>query len=528
MKKKFLFYSFCFIISLVSYGQSKTNEINIKWSNEEVKLKDTELTEIIGFAESGFYILRKSNSINPYVLIEHYGTDLIKKREYSISLNNNSLKMKYEFTLYLDSTFYVFSSALKKNDNKLTQLFVQTLNERTLMSNNDIRLIAEINNLNNSGLVENIFKYKFSNDSSKVLIYYDLLYKKGESKKIGFHVFDKSINDLWSKEITMPNLNKYIYLSDYLIDNDGNAYLLAKVYDNQEKKEMTNYNYKVIASNGREPDFTIYDIEVEGKFLSEMKFTIGNDNNLVCVGLYSEKCISRSLGCYFLKIDKNSKGFITQTFTKFDNDFVFKYIYDWELEKFNKNVKVEKFDETFKLLFQDIIVKEDGGFIVIVEPFYTEMESSYTKTASNTVYSGYYSSYRYLDIVSLNMTSNGEIIWNKGILKFQVTSNDRGVYSSYSFSNTTNNLYFIFNDNIDNLNKKKFNIKYGYTGNNKYSYVALVSMNMNGFQERHSLFTYKESGIIFKPNFCKQISGDQILLIGIKKNKYKFALITIN
>lgn len=518
MKKNHQILIILLLISIISFGQSNKESVNLKWGPEESESKKAELAEIFGSDESGFYIIKQSSSKKQLAIIEQYDINMTKKRECSIPNNKDHQNMKYEFTLNLDCSFYIFSSTPNKKIKK-NQLFVQTIKKNTLTSNNDIRLIAEIDYSNNKGWNASDFNYKFSSDSSKVLIFYDLPYKKGEPKKIGFHIFDNLINGIWSKETALPNFKNFTYLNDYILDNKGNVYILAKVYENQEKRERVNHNFKIIAYKYKEEDFTIYNINSEGKFLSDMKITIGNDNNIICVGLYSKRYTSSTDGCYFFKIDNNSMEMITKSFTEFNADFFQKFIFNWDIDKLNTKLKVEKFDEIFKLIFRDIIFKKDGGFIIIAESFYKEKESTNTTTANTGSYSRYYTNYKYLDIIALNMSSNGELIWNKGIEKFQVTSDDKGIYSSFSLSSSSDKLYFIFNDNIDNLNKKKKNTKYGYTGNNKNSYVALVIMDMDGYQKRKSLFTYKETGIIFKPNLCKQISNNQILIYGKKKEE---------
>ncbi len=56
--------------------------------------------------------------------------------------------------------------------------------------------------------------------------------------RIGIHVYDRSMNKLWGNEFTMPYNESVMDNADFSIDADGNAYLLAKVYDSDSRKEV--------------------------------------------------------------------------------------------------------------------------------------------------------------------------------------------------------------------------------------------------------------------------------------------------
>ncbi len=71
------------------------------------------------------------------------------------------------------------------------------------------------------------YDYSISQDSSKVLIYYNLLYRKGKSEQFGFIVLDKGFRKLWSRQITLPYKDELFDINDYIIDNAGN-FLLSR------------------------------------------------------------------------------------------------------------------------------------------------------------------------------------------------------------------------------------------------------------------------------------------------------------
>jgi len=80
--------------------------------------------------------------------------------------------------------------------------------------------------------VQNIGKFKFdySKDSSKLMVFYRSISERRNDAKnydeIGFHVYGKDIEPLWDKVVTMPYTEKKMNNIDYLVGNNGNAYIL--------------------------------------------------------------------------------------------------------------------------------------------------------------------------------------------------------------------------------------------------------------------------------------------------------------
>ena len=89
-------------------------------------------------------------------------------------------------------------TSLKNNKLKQNFLFVQSINKKTLLLNNDLKQIAQIDYAGNRKYNAGNFNYKTSRDSSKILIYYDLPYEQGASEKFGFHVFDNKLAEMYT------------------------------------------------------------------------------------------------------------------------------------------------------------------------------------------------------------------------------------------------------------------------------------------------------------------------------------------
>ncbi len=100
------------------------------------------------------------------------------------------------------------------------------------------------------------YQFNYDADKTKVLVSYRLKPEEKNDKKnydkIGLHVFDDKMNKLWGAEFTMPYTEAIMDNADFSVDSKGNAYMLAKVYDSEKRKEIDKetglaaYHYEVL------------------------------------------------------------------------------------------------------------------------------------------------------------------------------------------------------------------------------------------------------------------------------------------
>ena len=77
---------------------------------------------------------------------------------------------------------------------------------------------------------EGEFGYKFSRDSSKFVVFTRAGVSRRDPRNLGFNVFDSDLNLVWSESVTLPYADRQFELSDFVVDNEGNTYLLGKLY----------------------------------------------------------------------------------------------------------------------------------------------------------------------------------------------------------------------------------------------------------------------------------------------------------
>lgn len=352
-------------------------------------------------------------------------------------------------------------------------------------------------------------------------------YEKNENEKFGFHVFDKELNSLWERKITLPYKDGLFLVKDYEVSNNGDVYLLGKIYKDKAKdvrKSQSNFKYHIISYSGDGSKLNEYPIEIKGKFLTDMQIAITNDQDIICGGFYSEDGTYSIKGSYFFKIDGYTRKTTALKYKEFDIDFMTQNFTAKEEKKAKKNESKGVNIELYQYDLDEIILKEDGGAVLIGEQFYIRAVITSTTDGNGFIKdkTNYY--YFFNDIIVINISPVGNIEWTEKIPKRQVTANDGGYYSSYTLSVVADKLFFVFNDHPYNLLYKGSGKLHNFNKSKK-SLVVLVELDSEGRQTREALFSAKEAEILTRPKVCEQISHNELVLFGQKGKTQRFAKI---
>jgi len=525
---------FYLLFSLVNHSlaQSKSKKIDVVFGEEQKESKKLTLVDIIGHDYTGIYALKtkyKLLNYNNNIVIEHFDNKMNRTNSVKLSL---TYKKKYKFLeafMHIDDILYLYTSHPDKKTKK-NLLFVETINKQSLLPNNDIKKIAEIDFSKSNRRNAGSFNFDYSRDSSKVLIYYELPFDKGEKKRIEVHIFDNRLNKLWEKKITFPKEDELIDIEDVEVDNMGNVHFLSLDYKDKRKskrKGKPNYNYEIISYYSNGELRKNYPILIEGKFLTDMKIAINDEGDIICGGFYSEEGTFSIMGSYFLKVNSESKEIINKNFKEFGIDFITQNMTLKEEKKTKKKDKKGKDTELFEYALDNIVLRDDGGAVLIGEQYYIYSRTYYTTDANgnSTLHETYY--YVYNDIIVISLSAQGTIDWNAKIPKKQISSNDGGFYSSYVLAVVKDKLYFVFNDNPENLYYKGKGEIANYQ-RRKESLVVMVEVDSKGNQNKEALFSSKDVEINIRPKVSEQISKSELVLFGQKKRTHQFAKITFD
>lgn len=526
LMKKYLLTCLLLTACLLVSAQSP----QIKWGKSYKNSRRITLEGIIGKDATGVYNLNLKYGLITYLLIEHLDKDLNFLKKESIALRYDKKSMDFEKILLRNGELLLFSS-LNDPRQKIKQLYVQHVNKETLMPKGDFKKVATINyeesNRRNSG----DFAFEESRDFSKLLIYYTLPSKKKENETLGFHVFDQSNQEIWSKQLTLPLRDQSVEIEDHIIDNEGNVHLLGKNYldlTNKQSRSLegSGYNYELLSFYEKGTRDQRHVINLTGKYITDIKVAVNVEKEIVCAGFYSEKSAHSIAGTFFLKINAQTSGVLKESYKAFGSNFLNENRTEVQTKKSNKKLDPENTPELFRYDLRDVILTGEGGAILVGEQYYVrERTDTYMDSNGNwttrTVYT-----YFYNDLIVVKINPEGSIAWANKIPKRQITSNDGGYFSSFHLSITDHHLYFIFNDHIKNILKPQEGIARNFTGG-KNGAVALVALDDQGQYTRQQLFKTKDMAVIIRPKKCIQIPGsNETILFGQRRKLNQFGSLT--
>ncbi len=161
---------------------------------------------------------------------------------------------------------------------------------------------------------------------------------------------------------------------------------------------------------------------------------------------------------------------------------------------------------------RQLIVKKDGGFVLISEDYTMTMRSNMPGWGG--YYSFYYGpfmsqtvrEYIYDDIFALSYDGSGNPEWHSFIRKSQYSQEDGGLFSSYTLINTGGALGFLFND-----------------FNTRASRIQLASLDANGYVNMHSLAAGTDQDPDWLPRAARQTGLKEVVVPCLRRKQICFA-----
>lgn len=519
MKKYVLLLAAAFTASLACYSQSKN--ASLKWGPELKGSKRGSITGTVGYDESGYYLKGYERGD---VYLEKLDKNLNEVANWEFVDKDPETKQKFDFEYiyYFNDKLLLFQSSLDK-ETKQNILYVKNVNKKTMVAEGKMTKLAEIayEKKSRSG---GFGVYTSREESKMMIINFPPPADKEANETYGVIVCDSNLNVLWKKTITLPYQNSLFFGSRWKVDDAGNVYLLGTLYKEKVKSKrrgVQNFTNQLLAWTNGGATKTEYEIKLADKFITDISYAISDNGDIICSGYYSKGGFTSVDGCYYLVLDPKSKNTKVSNMKEFGIDFLTQGMSEKGEEKAKKKEAKGKDLELYEYDLHDLILKDDGGCVLIGEQYYV-----YTRTYSNGKSTYTVTYYNYNDIIVTSVAPDGKIAWSQKIPKRQTTQNDGGFYSSFALAVTKDKLRFIFNDHKDNLAPKKQGDWKNFSLSDKRGIVAVVTMDKDGNITREPLFSDAETEVYCRPKVCDQFNDDQMLLFGERGKKEQFAIIT--
>lgn len=487
----------------------------VTWGPELQKPRKTDVSKLIGCDKTSFYCIRDVYSIFSanQKMLEKYSIKTMKL-EYVREMRLpeiNGHKLKYDDIYILNGKILLFSSAyFSEQDKKIA--YVQKLNAE------DGSLIGQPKEIDyivaekkrNSG----DFTFVLSEDSTKILIAANAPYDKYSNEKFSYKMINSNAEILWQASLELPYKDKYFKISNYKIDESGDVYMLASVTKEKEDRERKkpDYIYNIVKYNPSTKVTSEIPISFSDKYISDIGFASASKEKLAVGGFYSNKNALGLAGTFYMSVDKATNK-ITSVGTR---DFTTEF-----LGEFMSARRAGKHKELYDFSIDHFITQSDGGLIMVAEQYYVNVVTVCNPKGGCTT--TYY--YHYHGIIVASFNKDASLNWIKHIPKYQMSTNDGGYNSSYSFVLTDNKFHFIYNDHPKNLDPER-NPKSYRNGISRKMVTVDVAMNPeDGSFTKTALFSAKEERIYTRPKIATQLTKDMSLFYAIKRKKFKFGIV---
>ena len=504
--------------SFFTNAQENLIDVTLKKSDVFKEKKDSYVKSILKDKNNNLYVVRQLEK-NKAFLFELYNTDfkLLKSFEHKLEKRHNIAGG------YLQGNNIGFIEYYRnKKEKKIEAFLYEATTESFSFKKRKIFEIASkgfpnfFDHLFSSSKIDKNFEgnLTFSKSGEYNVFNIDSYDKKKESHKI--LVFDKDFNKLWEKDFQLPYKDKNFNLENIEISDNAEVFVLGKVIDKKRRKRKEKggkYYYELFKLTKEKSNST--KLSVDEHFIATLELNFTQEDNLSCIGFYSDKNDYRFKGVCSFFINADNLTLNHKNFSPFTEQFM--------IDKYGK--KKEK--ELRNIEFKNIEYTADGNMIISAEEFFIATHYVHTQFGGYTTVS-----YNFDDIIVLKINKQGKLLWARNINKAQTSGYFSNPLMSYGTTQYKNNGYLILNahKNMGELSGGRIKFRESFlwkaTKNNTNLYLGKFDTNGNFIYK--ILLKNKDEDTVFNCRFVEQVSENEIILFGQRKKKKQFLKITIN
>lgn len=325
-------------------------------------------------------------------------------------------------------------------------------------------------------------------------------YHSENKEFVKLYLFDNELNKKIDTDFKREIKDKDYKLENIQVSPDGNAIsLLAKSYL-ELKKEGGKYLFEItkITAESQKSQF----LNTHENFVGSLK-SVFHNNEIICLGFYSDIKDYRFKGICYYKLDFNSLEILQTKYNLFTEQFM--------VDKYGENKdKVLKF-----LTFKKMFFSQNDDLIFNAQEEYTTSDYNMNRT--------YYS---YDDIVAAKLDSKGNLLWARNINKSQVIPSyeDESFISYTSFMN--DNFSYFFINTGEKINKiKNDRIEFGQIRKNK-SNLNVIRINRDGDFDYEEILDDENSSVPFMVS-KGAIINNSVLFLGRKGTKKQLLKVSL-
>jgi len=386
------------------------------------------------FRNGDYAIVGKTGN---YLYTYLYGADGATLSAYDDSMNKIATVLldffpekiyEVKFISYPDKIIVLYQAI---ESNKVIQ-YAATLDEKGRLRGRPVQLGTVKTGL--LGATRTYFSSAISENKQTILIY--SARDKGNEIEFEAKWLDDKLTITKRSNLSF-NTDNSIKHGEVNISNDGAVYMA--VYSETGTLNYAN-QYWIMSLAPGATKFDAKELVLDEKFAANGYMKVDNVNHQVYFGgFYSDKKNGDFNGIIFADLDIASGVYTSRKLIPFDNNLI------TTVGAKHKNHAFDNYE------VKQLIVRNDGGFVLISEVHFVTTRSNYSPGIG---YGAYFSpnmatmvhEFHYNDIMALSCDKDGVRKWGSYIPKEQYSQEDNGIFSSYALLNTGGTLAFLYND----------------------------------------------------------------------------------
>jgi hypothetical protein len=455
--------------------------------------------EVVGKLGGKFLIYKNYRDLH---FIATYDTDMKMVDKTKLDFINYRI-LNTEFIQYPEFVYMIYQFQ-KKNAMYCMAVKLDASGKKT----GEPVLLDSTENINYSAS-NKIYSVINSDDKQKIMIF-KINTRNDKAHVLTTCLFNKDLSLVKKSKLTISMPQRNDFLSEFSLDNDGDLVCvrLSGTASNDNINKIS-----LITKPSTLDTYTLTDLKLGNIYLDDIRIKVDNINKHYVISSFLSKTKRGNIeGLYYVLWDKDQNKEMMNATTIFSDEFR-------EDAKGEGNIKTA-FNDFF---LKNIIVRRDGGFIVVAESAYTSSRGNtlnrwdylygspywspvdyyswnspigYYPWWRSSFYGGANSMTRYFadNIAVISFDPKGKMEWSNVVRKSQYDDNTDN-FIGFGLLNTGDMLHFIFN-----VQEKRTMI------------LSDQSMSPSGQIDRNPTFKNLDKGYDFMPRHAKQVGARQAIV----------------
>ena len=318
--------------------------------------------------------------------------------------------------------------------------------------------------------------------NKKVMMAYRNLNRREDNEEVEYHLFDEERGLFHSGAIKLPFPDDKFQVRAIVVTNAGVPHLLGKHYKAGRINSPDDYEFILYRQSLATQSLQEVPIPFEKGFITDLNLKVDRHGKVYLAGFYSEVSASQIIGTLYMRMD-SSLALEAEHHDKFKEAFLTDFLSDRQIEN-GRELK--------NFYLDDIILRSDGGVLLIAERFYI------TYNSYLDIY-GYWVDqkvYHYDEIIVNSLGADGSLEWSGTVMKRQSGTDQE--HMSY----------------LDVVSGPDLHLLYQNEPRHEPEAIYTNTVSLAGKVSERSIFTAADKGTsLLIPDQCEQISNTDALVV---------------